>query len=71
MRENNQPTGSSENNNKPRDEEPLVEETSRAEKRAHFAAGSQTKSSCKHISGMDKHYLLSLASGLWYEQRVG
>ncbi|KAM7436914.1 hypothetical protein ABFA07_013351 [Porites harrisoni] len=63
--------GSSENDNKPRNEEPLVEETSRAEKRAHFAAGSQTKSSCKHIPGIGKHYLLPFASGLCYEPWVG
>ena len=57
--------GSSENGNKPRNEEAVVEETFHSEKRAHFATGSQTRSSCKHIPGMEKHYLLSLASGFW------
>ena len=57
----NQPTESSEIGNKPRNEEPLVEETFHAEKGTHFAAGSQTKSSCKLIPGTEKHYLLPLA----------
>ena len=55
----------------PRNEEPIVEETFRAERRADFAAASQTKSSCRHIPGMERHYLLSLASAPWCEQRVG
>ena len=62
----NQPTGSCDNGNKPRNEEPLVKKTFHAEKGAHFAAGSQTESSCKHIPGMEKQYLLPFASDFRY-----
>ena len=64
----NQPTGSSENCSKSQNEEPLAGQTFHAEKRAHFAAGSQTKSSCKLIPGMENIFFL--ASGLWYEDET-